>query len=144
MDINNGQWSFIRVQKNQIWDGVCSGLQWWWCGGGQPAAPTSLNITHKCFSTSVLVFYRPNNKCLISQLLLKSVFCLLMSSNGMIRFEHSIVCVCPGGGVTGAVFNPALAFSIQFSCSGSTFVESGLVYWISPVLGEQSRSHLHH
>lgn len=60
----------------------------------------------------------------------------------MIRFEHSIVCVCvrPGGGVTGAVFNPALAFSIQFSCSGNTFVEYSLVYWISPVLGEQSVS----
>lgn len=46
--------------------------------------------------------------------------------------------------MTGAVFNPALAFSTQFPCSGSTFVEYSLVYWISPVLGEQqSQFHVH-
>ncbi|XP_063060469.1 aquaporin-11 isoform X2 [Engraulis encrasicolus] len=40
-----------------------------------------------------------------------------------------------GGSATGAVFNPALAFSTQFSCSGNTFAEYSLVYWLGPVLG---------
>lgn len=37
--------------------------------------------------------------------------------------------------MTGAVFNPALAFSTQFPCSGNTFIEYSLVYWLGPVLG---------
>lgn len=46
-------------------------------------------------------------------------------------------CVCPlvGGSLTGAVFNPALAFSIQFPCSGNTFLEYSLVYCLGPILG---------
>ncbi|XP_060779450.1 aquaporin-11 isoform X1 [Neoarius graeffei] len=40
-----------------------------------------------------------------------------------------------GGSTTGAVFNPALAFSAQFTCKGSTFVKNSLVYWLGPVLG---------
>ncbi|KAG7333072.1 hypothetical protein KOW79_003207 [Hemibagrus wyckioides] len=43
--------------------------------------------------------------------------------------------VYAGGSTTGAVFNPALAFSAQFPCSGSTFAKNGLVYWLGPVLG---------
>lgn len=43
--------------------------------------------------------------------------------------------VYAGGSVTGAVFNPALAFSTQFSCSGNTFLEYCLVYWLAPVSG---------
>ncbi|XP_036381209.1 aquaporin-11-like [Megalops cyprinoides] len=46
--------------------------------------------------------------------------------------------VYAGGSVTGAVFNPALAFSIQFPCSGNTFMEYSLVYWLGPVLGMAS------
>ncbi|KAJ8347799.1 hypothetical protein SKAU_G00263880 [Synaphobranchus kaupii] len=45
------------------------------------------------------------------------------------------VLVYAGGSVTGAVFNPALAFSIQFPCSGNTFLEYSLVYCVGPVLG---------
>nr|QFS21927.1 aquaporin 11 [Heteropneustes fossilis] len=43
--------------------------------------------------------------------------------------------VYAGGSITGAVFNPALAFSSQFPCTGSTFAKNALVYWLGPVLG---------
>lgn len=43
--------------------------------------------------------------------------------------------VYAGGPSTGAVFNPALAFSTQFRCSGPSLVEYCLVYWLGPVLG---------
>ncbi|XP_077398306.1 aquaporin-11-like isoform X2 [Festucalex cinctus] len=43
--------------------------------------------------------------------------------------------VCAGGSVTGAVFNPALALSTQFGCSGNSFAEYCLVYWLGPVMG---------
>ncbi|XP_072551791.1 aquaporin-11 [Salminus brasiliensis] len=43
--------------------------------------------------------------------------------------------VYAGGSTTGAVFNPALAFSTQFPCSGSTFTEYSFVYWMGPLLG---------
>ncbi|XP_034384747.1 aquaporin-11 [Cyclopterus lumpus] len=46
--------------------------------------------------------------------------------------------VYAGGSVTGAVFNPALAFSTQFPCSGNSFLGSCLVYWLSPLLGMMS------
>ncbi|XP_074497136.1 aquaporin-11 [Sebastes fasciatus] len=46
--------------------------------------------------------------------------------------------VYSGGRVTGAVFNPALAFSTQFPCSGNSFLEYCLVYWLSPLLGMMS------
>ncbi|XP_053356564.1 aquaporin-11 [Clarias gariepinus] len=43
--------------------------------------------------------------------------------------------VYAGGSTTGAVFNPALALTSQFPCTGSTFVKNSLVYWLGPVLG---------
>ncbi|XP_062274593.1 aquaporin-11 [Scomber scombrus] len=43
--------------------------------------------------------------------------------------------VYAGGSVTGAVFNPALAFSTQFPCSGNSFLEYCMVYWLGPLLG---------
>ncbi|XP_077422757.1 aquaporin-11 [Vanacampus margaritifer] len=43
--------------------------------------------------------------------------------------------VYAGGSVTGAVFNPALAFSTQFGCSGNSFAEYCLVYWMGPLMG---------
>ncbi|XP_040902725.1 aquaporin-11 [Toxotes jaculatrix] len=43
--------------------------------------------------------------------------------------------VYAGGSLTGAVFNPALAFSTQFRCSGNSFLEYCLVYWLGPLLG---------
>lgn len=46
--------------------------------------------------------------------------------------------VYAGGSVTGAVFNPVLAFSIQFPCSGHSFLEYCFVYWLGPVLGVAS------
>nr|XP_046244254.1 aquaporin-11 [Scatophagus argus] len=46
--------------------------------------------------------------------------------------------VYAGGRVTGAVFNPALAFSTQFPCSGNSFLELCLVYWLGPLLGVMS------
>ncbi|XP_070699903.1 aquaporin-11-like [Pempheris klunzingeri] len=46
--------------------------------------------------------------------------------------------VYTGGGVSGAVFNPALAFSVQFPCSGHTYLEYCFVYWLGPVSGVAS------
>ncbi|KAM4620129.1 aquaporin-11-like [Polymixia lowei] len=46
--------------------------------------------------------------------------------------------VYAGGSISGAVFNPALAFSIQFPCSGHTYQEYCFVYWLGPVLGVAS------
>jgi len=43
-----------------------------------------------------------------------------------------------GGNISGAIFNPILAFSIQFPCSGNTFLEYCFVYWLGPVLGVAS------
>ncbi|KAF1378253.1 hypothetical protein PFLUV_G00188630 [Perca fluviatilis] len=40
-----------------------------------------------------------------------------------------------GGSISGAVFNPVLAFSVQFPCSGHTYLEYCFVYWLGPVLG---------
>ncbi|XP_017293491.1 aquaporin-11 [Kryptolebias marmoratus] len=46
--------------------------------------------------------------------------------------------VYAGGSVTGAVFNPALAFSTQFPCSGNSFLGNCFVYWLGPLLGTMS------
>nr|XP_015196614.1 PREDICTED: aquaporin-11 [Lepisosteus oculatus] len=46
--------------------------------------------------------------------------------------------VYAGGHVSGAVFNPALAFSTCFHCSGNTLMEYAFVYWLGPVLGTAS------
>ncbi|XP_060928604.1 aquaporin-11 [Limanda limanda] len=46
--------------------------------------------------------------------------------------------VYAGGRWTGAVFNPALAFSTQFPCSGHSFLEYCVVYWLGPLLGMMS------
>ncbi|KAL7848358.1 hypothetical protein AOLI_G00230760 [Acnodon oligacanthus] len=43
-----------------------------------------------------------------------------------------------GGSITGAVMNPALAFSIQFPCSGHSFLEYAFVFWLGPILGAAS------
>ncbi|XP_045894756.1 aquaporin-11-like [Micropterus dolomieu] len=43
-----------------------------------------------------------------------------------------------GGSISGAVFNPVLAFSVQFPCSGHTYLEYCFVYWLGPVLGVAS------
>lgn len=48
------------------------------------------------------------------------------------------VVVYAGGSISGAVFNPVLAFSIQFPCSGHTYLEYCFVYWLGPVLGVAS------
>ncbi|XP_067841784.1 aquaporin-11 [Heptranchias perlo] len=39
------------------------------------------------------------------------------------------------GDLTGAMFNPALAYSITFNCEGNTFVEYSFVYWLGPLMG---------
>ncbi|XP_078258154.1 aquaporin-11 [Rhinoraja longicauda] len=43
--------------------------------------------------------------------------------------------VFAAGGLTGAVFNPALAYSITFHCEGYTFLEYTFAYWLGPLLG---------
>lgn len=46
--------------------------------------------------------------------------------------------VYTGGSISGAVFNPVLAFSVQFPCSGHTYLEYCSVYWLGPGLGVAS------
>ncbi|XP_060941396.1 aquaporin-11-like [Limanda limanda] len=46
--------------------------------------------------------------------------------------------VAIGGSISGAVFNPVLAFSIQFPCSGHTYLEYCFIYWLGPMLGVAS------
>ncbi|XP_068456547.1 aquaporin-11-like [Clinocottus analis] len=46
--------------------------------------------------------------------------------------------VYTGGSISGAMFNPVLAFSVQFPCSGHTYLEYCFVYWLGPVLGVAS------
>ncbi|KAM6907841.1 aquaporin-11-like [Xenentodon cancila] len=48
------------------------------------------------------------------------------------------VVVCAGGSISGAVFNPVLAFSVMFPCSGHTYLEYYFVYWLGPILGMAS------
>ncbi|XP_063750806.1 aquaporin-11-like [Eleginops maclovinus] len=48
------------------------------------------------------------------------------------------VVVYAGGSISGAVFNPVLAFSVQFPCSGHSYPEYCFVYWLGPVLGVAS------
>ncbi|XP_073404735.1 aquaporin-11 [Dendrobates tinctorius] len=40
-----------------------------------------------------------------------------------------------GGPLTGAVFNPALAFAVVFFCQGNSFLQYVFVYWIGPIIG---------
>ncbi|XP_006131995.3 aquaporin-11 [Pelodiscus sinensis] len=40
-----------------------------------------------------------------------------------------------GGNLTGAIFNPALAFSLHASCFRNKFWDYSLVYWMAPSLG---------
>ncbi|KAK7926027.1 hypothetical protein WMY93_008337 [Mugilogobius chulae] len=48
------------------------------------------------------------------------------------------VLVYAGGAVSGAVLNPVLAVSLQFSCSGHSYLEYMFVYWLGPILGVAS------
>ncbi|NWU93417.1 AQP11 protein, partial [Upupa epops] len=41
-----------------------------------------------------------------------------------------------GGNLTGAIFNPALAFSLHANCFYENFFHYSLVYWIAPSLGK--------
>ncbi|NXL93132.1 AQP11 protein, partial [Alectura lathami] len=44
--------------------------------------------------------------------------------------------VFAGGNLTGAIFNPALAFSLHPNCFYDNFFTYSLVYWIAPSLGK--------
>ncbi|KAM9319800.1 aquaporin-11 [Gastrophryne carolinensis] len=43
--------------------------------------------------------------------------------------------VYAGAPLTGAVFNPALAFAVFFPCIGNTYQQFMFVYWIGPLIG---------
>lgn len=45
-------------------------------------------------------------------------------------------CFVSGGNLTGAIFNPALAFSLHPHCFYDRFLTYSLVYWIAPCLGK--------
>ncbi|XP_068120947.1 aquaporin-11-like [Hyperolius riggenbachi] len=40
-----------------------------------------------------------------------------------------------GATLTGALFNPVLAFAVVFLCQGNTYLEYIFVYWIGPLIG---------
>ncbi|KAM5180525.1 aquaporin-11-like [Mantella aurantiaca] len=40
-----------------------------------------------------------------------------------------------GGPLTGAIFNPVLAFAVVFLCHGHSYLHYIIVYWIGPLLG---------
>ncbi|KFP81021.1 Aquaporin-11, partial [Apaloderma vittatum] len=44
--------------------------------------------------------------------------------------------VYAGGNLTGAIFNPALAYSLHANCFYDRFLSYSLVYWIAPSLGK--------
>ncbi|NXS08554.1 AQP11 protein, partial [Neodrepanis coruscans] len=44
--------------------------------------------------------------------------------------------VYAGGNLTGAIFNPALAFSLHADCFYDRFLSYSLVYWVAPSLGK--------
>lgn len=44
-------------------------------------------------------------------------------------------CVCAGGGTSGPVYNPVLAFSTIFPCGGHTHLDYCFIYWLGPLLG---------
>lgn len=46
--------------------------------------------------------------------------------------------VYAGGAVSGAVLNPVLAVSLQFPCSGHSYLDYLFVYWLGPILGVAS------
>uniref|UniRef100_A0A452IYW7 Aquaporin n=1 Tax=Gopherus agassizii TaxID=38772 RepID=A0A452IYW7_9SAUR len=48
-----------------------------------------------------------------------------------------------GGNLTGAIFNPALAFSLHASCFHEKFWDYSLVYWMAPSLGKCLYAFLH-
>ncbi|XP_073468915.1 aquaporin-11-like [Aquarana catesbeiana] len=45
------------------------------------------------------------------------------------------VIVYAGAPLTGAIFNPALAFAVVFLCHGNTYLQNIFVYWIGPLIG---------
>uniref|UniRef100_A0A8D0BTX7 Aquaporin 11 n=1 Tax=Salvator merianae TaxID=96440 RepID=A0A8D0BTX7_SALMN len=45
------------------------------------------------------------------------------------------VLVYEGGHLTGAIFNPALAFSLHINCFSEKFWDYVLVYWVAPCVG---------
>ncbi|TNM85258.1 hypothetical protein fugu_009436 [Takifugu bimaculatus] len=46
--------------------------------------------------------------------------------------------VYAGGGTSGAIYNPVLAFSVIFPCGGHTHLEYCFIYWLGPLLGMSS------
>ncbi|XP_077595935.1 aquaporin-11 [Stigmatopora nigra] len=40
-----------------------------------------------------------------------------------------------GGNISGALFNPVLAFSVNFPCAGHTYLDYCLIYWLGPASG---------
>ncbi|XP_018429909.1 PREDICTED: aquaporin-11-like [Nanorana parkeri] len=43
--------------------------------------------------------------------------------------------VYAGAPLSGAIFNPALAFAVVFLCHGNTYLQYIFVYWIGPLIG---------
>ncbi|XP_078078705.1 aquaporin-11 [Mustelus asterias] len=84
----------------------------------------------------------------IGQGLVAEFFCAFALRAALFRFQclkqthkiHAVAAmitflVIAAGDLTGAVFNPALAYSITFNCTGNTYLEYCFVYWLGPLMG---------
>ncbi|KAG2457241.1 aquaporin-11 [Polypterus senegalus] len=92
-----------------------------------------------CRSSIRTSVFRGASVELVCALAMQSTLLLTQSLDGRFRV-HIIAAVITflvyaGGSLTGAIFNPVLAFSVQFPCKGHTFLENFFVYWLGPVLG---------
>nr|XP_006009788.1 PREDICTED: aquaporin-12-like [Latimeria chalumnae] len=78
--------------------------------------------------------------------------CAFLFHLALLRFQHSsptyrvpiiaslvTLLAYTAGSYTSAFFNPALAYSVTFQCSGNSLKEYMMVYWISPCIGEYKR-----
>uniref|UniRef100_A0A8C4RIQ7 Aquaporin 11 n=1 Tax=Erpetoichthys calabaricus TaxID=27687 RepID=A0A8C4RIQ7_ERPCA len=95
-----------------------------------------------CRSSIRTSLFRGASVELVCALAMQSTLLLTQSLDGRFRV-HIIAAVITflvyaGGSLTGAIFNPVLAFSVQFPCKGHTFLENSFVYWLGPVLGKSS------
>ncbi|XP_041055688.1 aquaporin-11 [Carcharodon carcharias] len=84
----------------------------------------------------------------VSSGLVTEFFCAFALRTALFRFQflkqrhkmHVVAAlvtflVFAAGDLTGAVFNPVLAYSITFNCEGNTYLEYCFVYWLGPLMG---------
>ncbi|XP_067451614.1 aquaporin-11 [Thunnus thynnus] len=108
---------------------------------------SGLHVRHKLFGYRCITpIHAPLAKAAVVELVCAFVVQTAITHTRAVEEKYRVHAVAAvittvvyaGGSVTGAVFNPALAFSTQFPCSGNSFLEYSLVYWLGPLLGMMS------